>query len=94
MKKFKIYSKAFLLLLVAMMTLVVTSCSDDNTEGWDGTYGYVQFDLLSKKVSARATRAAAIDKLEKLGDAKKIKVVMEHDGTTRIADIVAQCLQC
>ena len=81
MKKFKRYSKAFLLLLVAMMTLVVTSCSDDNTEGWDGTYGYVQF-MLSKKVSSRATRAAAIDKLEKLGDAKKIKVVMEHDGTT------------
>lgn len=81
MKKFKRYSKAFLLLLVAMMTLVVTSCSDDNTEGWDGTYGYVQF-MLSKKVSSRASRAAAIDKLEKLGDAKKIKVVMEHDGTT------------
>lgn len=54
MKKFKRYSKAFLLLLVAMMTLVVTSCSDDNTEGWDGTYGYVQF-MLSKKVSSRAT---------------------------------------
>lgn len=75
MKKFKRYSKAFLLLLVTMMTLVVTSCSDDNTEGWDGTYGYVQF-MLSKKVSSRATRAAAIDKLEKLGDAKKIEVVM------------------
>lgn len=38
--------------------------------------------MLSKKVSSRATRAAAVDKLEKLGDAKKIKVVMEHDGTT------------
>ena len=49
MKKFKRYSKAFLLLLVAMMTLVATSCSDDETEGWDGTYGYVQFKL-SKKV--------------------------------------------
>ena len=37
---------------------------------------------LSKKVSSRATRAAALDKLEKLDDAKKIKVVMEHNGTT------------
>ena len=81
MKTFYQYSKALLLLLVTMLTFAVTSCSDDETEGWDGTYGYVQFKL-SKKVSSRATRAAALDKLEKLDDAKKIKVVMEHNGTT------------
>ena len=81
MKTIYQYSKAFLLLMVAMLTMTVTSCSDDATEGWDGTYGYVQF-MLSKKVSTRATRAVAVDKLEKLADAKKIKVVMEHDGTT------------
>ena len=81
MKTFRKYSKALLLLLVTMLTFTVTSCSDDDTEGWDGTYGYVQFKL-SKKVSTRATRAAALDKLEKLDDAKKIKVVMEHNGTT------------
>ena len=77
----KIFSKALLLLLVSLLTFAATSCSDDETEGWDGTYGYVQFKL-SKKVSSRATRAAALDKLEKLDDAKKIKVVMEHNGTT------------
>ena len=81
MNRIKIFSKALLLLLVTMLTFTVTSCSDDDTEGWDGTYGYVQFKL-SKKVSTRATRAAALDKLEKLDDAKKIKVVMEHNGTT------------
>ena len=81
MKTFKIYSKALLLLLVTMLTFTVTSCSEDETDGWDGTYGYVQFKL-NKKVSTRATRAAAVDKLEKLDDAKKIKVVMEHNGTT------------
>ena len=81
MNRIKIFSKALLLLLVTMLTFAVTSCSDDDTEGWDGTYGYVQFKL-SKKVSTRATRAAALDKLEKLDDAKKIKVVMEHNGTT------------
>ena len=81
MNRFKIFSKALLLLLVTMLTFAVTSCSDDETEGWDGTYGYVQFKL-SKKVSSRATRATALDKLEKLDDAKKIKVVMEHNGTT------------
>ena len=75
MNRIKIFSKALLLLLVTMLTFTVTSCSDDDTEGWDGTYGYVQFKL-SKKVSTRATRAAALDKLEKLDDAKKIKVVM------------------
>ena len=77
----KIFSKALLLLLVSLLTFAATSCSDDETEGWDGTYGYVQFKL-SKKVSSRATRATALDKLEKLDDAKKIKVVMEHNGTT------------
>ena len=81
MNRFKIYSKALLLLLVSLLTFAATSCSDDETGGWDGTYGYVQFKL-SKKVSSRATRAAALDKLEKLDDAKKIKVVMEHNGTT------------
>ena len=81
MNTFTKYSKAFLLLVVAVLTMAVTSCSEDTLERWDGTYGYVQF-MLSKKVSSRATRAAAADKLEKLGDAKKIKVVMEHDGTT------------
>jgi len=81
MKIFNKYSKALLLLLVTMLTFAVTSCSDDETEGWDGTYGYVQFKL-NKKVSSRATRAAAVDKLEKLDDAKKIEVVMEHNGTT------------
>lgn len=81
MNRMKIFSKALLLLLVSLLTFAATSCSDDETEGWDGTYGYVQFKL-SKKVSSRATRAAALDKLEKLDDAKKIKVVMEHNGTT------------
>ena len=81
MNTFTKYSKAFLLLVVAVLTMAVTSCSEDTLERWDCTYGYVQF-MLSKKVSLRATRAAAVDKLEKLGDAKKIKVVMEHDGTT------------
>ena len=81
MKIFEKYSKAFLLLLVAAFTMAVTSCSDDDNDGWDNTYGYVQFKLI-KKASSSETRAAAIDKLEKLDDAKKIKVVMEHNGTT------------
>ncbi len=81
MKIFEKYSKAFLLLLVAAFTMVVTSCSDDDNEGWDTTYGYVQFKLI-KKASSSESRAAATDKLEKLDDAKKIKVVMEHNGTT------------
>ena len=81
MNRMKIFSKALLLLLVSLLTFAATSCSDDETEGWDGTYGYVQFKV-NKSVSTRATRAAALDKLEKLDDAKKIKVVMEHNGTT------------
>ena len=57
MNRMKIFSKALLLLLVSLLTFAATSCSDDETGGWDGTYGYVQFKL-SKKVSTRATRAA------------------------------------
>ena len=87
MNRMKIFSKALLLLLVSLLTFAATSCSDDETEGWDGTYGYVQFKL-SKKVSSRATRAAALDKLEKLDDAKKIKVVMEHITTKDAAEFV------
>ena len=34
MKTFYKYSKALLLLLVTMLTFAVTSCSDDETEGW------------------------------------------------------------
>ena len=81
MNRMKIFSKALLLLLVSLLTFAATSCSDDETGGWDGTYGYVQFKL-SKKVSPRATRAASLDQLEKLDDAKKIQVVMEHNGAT------------
>ena len=43
MNRFKIFSKALLLLLVTLLTFAVTGCSDDETEGWDTTYGYVQF---------------------------------------------------
>ena len=35
MNRIKIFSKALLLLLVTMLTFTVTSCSDDDTEGWD-----------------------------------------------------------
>ena len=45
MNRFKIFSKALLLLLVTLLTFAVTGCSDDETEGWDTTYGYVQFKL-------------------------------------------------
>lgn len=92
MNRMKIFSKALLLLLVSLLTFAATSCSDDETGGWDGTYGYVQFKL-SKKVSSRATRAAALDKLEKLDDAKKIKVVMEHNGTTVSQTLVLNSLR-
>lgn len=84
MNIYKLYSKYFLSLLVSMLAVVaVTSCSDDDEELMQSGYGYVQFKL-SKSTSAEAQSASrtVTDRLERLADAKKIQVVLLHDGTT------------
>ena len=84
MNIYKLYSKYFLSLLVSMLAMVaVTSCSDDDEELMQSGYGYVQFKL-SKSTSAEAQSASrtVTDRLERLADAKKIQVVLLHDGTT------------
>lgn len=84
MNIYKLYSKYFLSLLVSMLAMVaVTSCSDDDEELMQSGYGYVQFKLC-KSTSAEAQSASrtVTDRLERLADAKKIQVVLLHDGTT------------
>lgn len=84
MNIYKLYSKYFLSLLVSMLAVVaVTSCSDDDEELMQSGYGYVQFKLC-KSTSAEAQSASrtVTDRLERLADAKKIQVVLLHDGTT------------
>ena len=41
----KLYSIFFLPLIVSLLTMVVTGCSDDGDEVLQSQYGYVQFKL-------------------------------------------------
>ena len=69
--------------LLAM--LVMTGCSDDDDDALQSTYGYVQFKLYkSASFDKDVTRAAAdkLDKLEALNDARKVRVVMQYNGST------------
>ena len=62
------------LLLVALTGVALVGCTDENENGQQQQYGYLQF-----KVGQAVTRAAG--KLESLADAKKVKVVLQSDGS-------------
>ena len=77
----KLYSIYLLPLIVSILTIgLVTGCSYDD-EALQSQYGYVQFRLF-KSASFEGATTRATDKLESLSSAQKIKVVMEHNGTT------------
>lgn len=85
-KIFKYTKFYFIPLLMALVTVFAASgCSDDDDELEQAAYGYVQFKL-TKSVDEAQTRAESgsklADKLEKLNDAKKIKIVLQHNGAT------------
>lgn len=78
----KLYSTFFLPLIVSLLTIVVvTGCSDDD-EALQSQYGYVQFKLYKSASFEDGAATRAVDKLESLSSAQKIKVVMSHNGTT------------
>ena len=80
----KLYSILFFVPFIAcfLAMTVVTGCSDDD-EPLQSTYGYVQFKLLkSASVDKGTTTRAVTDQLDKLNDAKKVKVVMQYNGST------------
>lgn len=72
-------------LLFAFMALGLAGCSDDDDAAQPqyDLYGYVQFKLY-KKASAEggAIGTRAVERLDKLSDAYKIKVVMQSAGQT------------
>lgn len=77
----KIYIYIFTMLIACTFGLV--SCTDN--DGLEtGHYGYVQFKLYKtasdSKQATSATRA--VEKLEYLVDARKIKVLLKYDGNT------------
>ena len=65
-----------------LMTTVFTGCDDDDDELQQTAFGYVQFKLYKSASAAKGAETRGTDMLDKLNDAKKIKVVMLYDGNT------------
>ena len=69
--------------LPAGYAMVFAGCSDDDDELQQTAFGYVQFKIYkSASVAIKGTETRGTDMLDKLNDAKKIKVVMLYDGNT------------
>ena len=64
-----------------LMTTVFTGCDDDDDELQQTAFGYVQFKIYKSASAAKGAETRGTDMLDKLSDAKKIKVVMLYDGT-------------
>lgn len=78
MNKIKIYLYT---LLFASIFAGVAGCSEDNDTPKE-QYGYVQFKLMKKVPTTSAEATRAVEKLDKLADAHKIKVFLQYDGNT------------
>ena len=77
----KIYIYMLTMLIACSFGLV--SCSD-NDDLAAGQYGYVQFKLYKDATGDKqnVVRTRAVEKLEYLADARKIKVLLKYNGTT------------
>lgn len=68
--------------MACLAMLGVTSCSDDNDQLLNQSYGYVQFRLFKSASMPAGSDTRAVDKLELLNDAKKVEVVLQFNGST------------
>ena len=65
-------------MLLAFVATGIVGCSDDDDAArQNGVYGYVQFKLYKE-----ASYSRAVDRLDKLSDAHKMKVMLQNDNTT------------
>ena len=64
-------------LCTAMALITTTGCSNE-AESLNAEYGYVQFKLV--KAASMDTRVT--DALDRLADAHKVTVIMQHEGST------------
>ena len=83
----KIYIYMFTMLIACTLGLV--SCTDN--DGLEtGHYGYVQFKLYktASESNQKTSVTRAVEKLEYLADAHKIKVLLKYDGNTIVQTMV------
>ena len=83
----KIYIYMFTMLIACALGLV--SCTDN--DGLEtGHYGYVQFKLYktASESNQKTSVTRAVEKLEYLADAHKIKVLLKYDGNTIVQTMV------
>lgn len=81
-KKKLLLSYIFPLITAILAMGGLMGCSDDNDELQQSQYGYVQFKLYKSASYSDRVDARAADKLNLLDNAKKIEVIMQHDGST------------
>ena len=81
-KKKLLLSYIFPLITAILAMGGLMGCSDDNDELQQSQYGYVQFKLYKSASYSDGVDARATDKLNLLDNAKKIEVIMQHDGST------------
>ncbi|MBO7186438.1 MAG: DUF4458 domain-containing protein [Alistipes sp.] len=67
-----------LLSLCTAMALIATTGCNNEAESLNAEYGYVQFKLV--KAASMDTRVT--DALDRLADAHKVTVIMQHEGST------------
>ncbi len=79
----KLHNLFLLPLLLGLLSIVMPGCSDDDENALQSEYGYVQFKLYKDASFGAevASRAAVNNQLDSLYDAKKIKVILEYNGT-------------
>ena len=76
-----LYSCLFPVIVGILTMSILTGCSDEN-EVQQTQYGYVQFKLYKNASFDDMPQARGVDELNLLNNAKKIEVIMQHEGST------------
>ncbi len=76
-------------MLFAFLAMSLVGCSDDETVQQGETYGYVQFKLYkSESAEGQGAGSRAVEKLDKLSDAHKIKIVLQSGNSTIVQTLL------
>ena len=72
-----------LTILVAFMAMSLVGCSDDDAAQQGDLYGYVQFKLYkSESAEGQGAVSRAVEKLDRLSSAHKMKIVLQGSNST------------